>query len=251
VKVSVVRWLPTQGLGLAVGAAAGVVATLAAVAVAVLIGSRDSKRSTPARPASRSHAIYTLRQGDVVRDPLTATRCEASREGGVPNLFCTRTAKGRHQIVFYKDAVLVFDLQDRTRDPLDPNFFFDWFTGKSSQALKPLVIRDVLTPLPCPKDPQTTVALEGCAERAILSTDRKINAQAKVIFRLLRSPRTRVTFDQGEEAWLEYRGSSCTAEASFYDGGSAQPVVNGNCIAARNRTHLRDLAAVKATLSQR
>jgi uncharacterized protein YecT (DUF1311 family) len=228
----------------------GVVAALAVVAVAVLVGSRDSKRSTPARPAPRSHVTYTLRQGDVVRDPLTATRCEASGEGGSPNLFCTRTTKGRHQIVFYKDAVFVFDLQDRTRDPLDPNFVFNWFTDKSNQPLKPPVIRKVFTPLPCPKNPQTTAALEGCAERAILSADRKINAQAKVIFRLLRSRRTRITFEQGEEAWLEYRGSSCTDEASFYDGGSAQPVVNGNCIAARNRTHLRDLAELKATLSQ-
>ena len=245
-----VRRLPTQGLGLAVGAAVGVVATLAVVAVAVLVGSRDSKRSTPARPAPRSHLIYTLRQGDVVRDPQTATRCEASGEGGSPNLFCTRTTKGRHQIVFYKDAVFVFDLEDRTRDPLDPNFVFNWFAGKSSRSLEPPVIREVFTPLPCPKNPQTTVALEGCAERAILSTDSTINAQTKVIFRLLRSRRTRVTFEQGEEAWLEYRGSTCTAEASFYSGGTAQPVANANCVVSRNQTHLADLAALRRTLSQ-
>src|SRR5436305_5065272 len=98
------RQLPTQRLGLAVGAVVGVVVTLAVVGVAVLGGGHDSR-----------HAIYTLRQGDVVRDPLTATRCEATAEGGTPNLFCTRTTKGRHQFVFYKDAVLVFDLGDRTR----------------------------------------------------------------------------------------------------------------------------------------
>jgi uncharacterized protein YecT (DUF1311 family) len=235
---------------LAVGAALGVIATLAVVAVAVLVGSRDSKRSTPARPAPRSHVIYTLRQGDVVRDPQTATRCEASGEGGSPNLFCTRTTKGRHQIVFYKDAVFVFDLEDRTRDPLDPNFVFNWFAGKSSQSLEPPVIREGFTPLPCPKSAQTTLALEGCAERAILSTDRKINAQTKVIFRLLRLRRTRVTFEQGEEAWLEFRGSSCTAEASVYSGGSAQPLANANCVVSRNRTHLADLGGLRKMLSQ-
>jgi uncharacterized protein YecT (DUF1311 family) len=239
-----------QRRGLAIGAAVGVVATLAVVAVAVLVGSRDSKRSTPARPAPRSHVIYTLRQGDVVRDRQTATRCEASAEGGSPNLFCTRMTKGRHQIVFYKDAVFVFDLEDRTREPLDPNFVFNWFKGTSSLPLDPPVISEVFTPLPCPKNPQTTLALEGCAERAILSTDRKINAQTKVIFLLLKSRRTRVTFGQGEQAWLEYRGSTCTAEASFYSGGTAQPVAHANCVVSRNRTHLDDLATLRRVLSQ-
>lgn len=244
--------LAAQRIELAAGIVLGVLVALVFVGAAVLIGSRDGKRSTPARPVPRRRVIYTLRQGDVVRDPLTATRCEASGEGGSPNLFCTRTTKGRHQIAFYKDVVLVFDLQDRTRDPLDPNFVFNWSTGKSSHhPLAPPVIPKAFTPLGCPRNPQTTLALEGCAERAIVRTDRKINAEEKVILHRLRSQRTRVTFVQGEEAWLEYRGSSCTAQSSSYDGGSGQPVVNGYCIAARNRTHLGDLAALKKTLSQR
>jgi hypothetical protein len=119
--------LATQRLGLVVGAAVGVVATLVVLATVVLVGSRESKRSTPARHAPRSHVIYTLRQGDVVRDPLTATRCEASGEGGAPNLFCTRTTRGRYQIVFYNDAVLVFDLRNRGKlQPLESNYAFKW-----------------------------------------------------------------------------------------------------------------------------
>jgi hypothetical protein len=46
--------------------------------------------------------------------------------GGSPNLFCTRTVRGRYQFVFYKDAVLVFDLRRRNRDPLDANHAFKW-----------------------------------------------------------------------------------------------------------------------------
>jgi uncharacterized protein YecT (DUF1311 family) len=112
------------------------------------------------------------------------------------------------------------------------------------------MIREAFTPLPCPKNPQTTVALEGCAEKAILLTDHAINARVKQIIGLLRTRSAKATFVAGEKSWLRYRRSSCTAEASFYDGGSAQPVVYGNCIVARNRTHLRDLAVLKATLSQ-
>src|SRR5947208_3154649 len=59
------------------------------------------------RSAGGTQRIYTLRDGDVVVRPQAATRCEASAEGGTRNLFCTRTRGGRHQVIFYSDAVLV------------------------------------------------------------------------------------------------------------------------------------------------
>jgi hypothetical protein len=62
----------------------------------------------------------------VVRDPLTRTRCEASGEGGHPNLFCTRMGRGRYQIVFYSDEVQVFDLLDPHEEPLGPKYVFKW-----------------------------------------------------------------------------------------------------------------------------
>jgi uncharacterized protein YecT (DUF1311 family) len=118
----------------------------------------------------------------------------------------------------------------------------------ASTPLKPPVIHETFTPLPCPQHPQTTVALVGCAEKAILGTDRKINAEAKVIFGLLKSHAARESFVAGEKSWLAYRRSSCTAQASVYQGGSAQPVVFAQCVASRNRTHLTDLAALRNTL---
>ena len=114
----------------------------------------------------------------------------------------------------------------------------------------PPVIHEAFTPLPCPMHPQTTVALEGCNEQAILSTDRKINAQVKVVFSLLKTRGAREAFVTGERSWLRYRRSSCTAQASLYAGGSGQPVVYGTCILSRNRTHLADLAELRKTLSQ-
>jgi hypothetical protein len=77
-----------------------------------LVGGREGKRDVKARPVRRGRVIYTLRQGDVVRAPLAATRCEASGEAGVPNLFCTRTPRGRHQVIFYADSVLIFRIGD-------------------------------------------------------------------------------------------------------------------------------------------
>ena len=116
---------------LGLGFVLGVVATLAAVGlIVVLTGGKDSKRNIPARPAPGRHVIYTLRQGNVVRDPLTATRCEASGEAGKPNLFCTRTTRGRYQFVFYSDAVLVFYLQKKNREPFAPDYVFKWIARK-------------------------------------------------------------------------------------------------------------------------
>jgi hypothetical protein len=51
---------------------------------------------------------------------------EASGEAGYPNLFCTRTSRGRYQIVFYKDSVQVYDLQDPKAEPLEPKYSFKW-----------------------------------------------------------------------------------------------------------------------------
>jgi uncharacterized protein YecT (DUF1311 family) len=154
---------------------------------------------------------------------------------------------GRYQVVFYKDAVLVFDLEDRTRQPLEPSYVFTWIAPTSP---KPPVVREAFTPLPCPKRPQTTLALEGCAESAILRTDRAINAQAKVIVSVLSSRNAREMFVSGEESWLNYRGTSCVAQTSRYAGGSGQPVVYGLCVASRNRTHLAELAALRNTIAQ-
>src|SRR5205085_2662633 len=70
---SAIGRLRHQKVGLAVGAVAGALATLAVVAVVVLAGGAHHKRHV------------TLRQGDVAVAPLAATRREASVEAGSPN----------------------------------------------------------------------------------------------------------------------------------------------------------------------
>jgi hypothetical protein len=52
--------------------------------------------------------VFTLREGDVIRVPAAATRCVAAQEAGFPNLFCTRTPRGKYQFVFYSDSVIVW-----------------------------------------------------------------------------------------------------------------------------------------------
>jgi ribosomal protein L32 len=68
------------------------------------------------------HRLYTIREGDVIRDPVTLTQCETSGEAGIPNLFCTHTGtRSRYQVVFWSDSVDIYDLA-RHGEPLDPTF---------------------------------------------------------------------------------------------------------------------------------
>jgi uncharacterized protein YecT (DUF1311 family) len=115
-------------------------------------------------------------------------------------------------------------------------------------ALKPPVIHEPFTQLPCPAHPKTTLAMEGCYEKAIVSTDRKIDTEAGAVFRLLRSHSVRVTFVRGERSWLVYRHDSCAAESSAFAGGSFAPVSAAICILGRSKAHLRDLVSLRKTL---
>ena len=118
----------------------------------------------------------------------------------------------------------------------------------AAAILQPPVIHETFTLLPCPRHPVSTLELEGCSEQAIVRTDRKIDAEAKAIFGLLR-PDARATFVRGERAWLQYRQASCFAESSKYAGGTLSGVVAASCTLARSKSHLSDLLELRKTLS--
>jgi hypothetical protein len=89
--------------------------------------------------------VLTLRDGDVIVRPSAATRCEASGEGGRPNLFCTRLHGGRHQVIFYPDSVLVWPLE---RGPDGPPISYRWSpyvlgASRDRQFLGTLELRDL------------------------------------------------------------------------------------------------------------
>jgi hypothetical protein len=115
----------------------------------------------------------------------------------------------------------------------------------------PPAIREPFTVLACPPHPITTVGVEGCLERMLLRSDRAIDARVSVIYGLLRSRSSRSSFVRGEEAWLRYRRSSCSAQASAYARGSAEPIAYARCEVTRNTTHLRELAEMQSALRRR
>jgi uncharacterized protein YecT (DUF1311 family) len=123
--------------------------------------------------------------------------------------------------------------------------------ASASVALAPPVIHEPWTPPACPAHPSSTVAIEGCLERAVSRSDRVIDDKAAAVFRLIRRKQDRVSFVSGEHAWLSYRRRSCTAVASAYAGGTAEPIAFLSCAKRLNARHIVDLAAAAQMLRHR
>src|SRR6266487_2840424 len=72
-------------------------------------------------------------------------------------------------------------------------------------ALKPPVIHERFTLLPCPSKPETTLELEGCAEHRIVRLDKQIDGVSKTIFARLNDDAAKRDYLAAHTAWLAYR----------------------------------------------
>ena len=115
-------------------------------------------------------------------------------------------------------------------------------------AVGPPVITEPWTPLPCPARPSSTVEIEGCLQRDVRRSDRSIDSKAATVFGLIKREKDRDAFVSGERSWLQYRRRSCSAAASVYRGGSAEPIVYLRCEKTRNARHLADLTDAERIL---
>lgn len=118
-------------------------------------------------------------------------------------------------------------------------------------ALSAPVIHEAFTPLGCPASKaqaETTLGLEGCAEKSILRTDGQIDAAAKTIFSLLGSDAARRHFVTAQRAWLVYRNADCVSESDKYAGGTLAGVVDAQCTEQRTARHLIDIRAFEKLL---
>ncbi|MBV8857790.1 MAG: DUF1311 domain-containing protein [Acidobacteria bacterium] len=88
----------------------------------------------------------------------------------------------------------------------------------------------------------------ACAERELkAASDQLTRARAELYEDL--EPRSRVKFRAAERLWLRYRKSNCAAEASIYEGGTIQPLVELRCTARVTRERAAELKAQSQTLS--
>jgi uncharacterized protein YecT (DUF1311 family) len=113
----------------------------------------------------------------------------------------------------------------------------------AGKAPQPPVVKEAFTQLPCPKDPQSTLELEGCAEKAILVADAQINALAKTIFGRLADDAAKKDFVAAQKAWVAFRKADCAAVSDKYEGGTLAGVLDAQCQADRSKQRVKDLKA--------
>ena len=114
--------------------------------------------------------------------------------------------------------------------------------------LAPPVIHESFTPLPCQGAPghRTTLEMEGCAERQILSSDKRIDALNQSIFGKLFDAAAQRRFIAGHNAWLAYRRAYCLSASDVFEGGTEAGVVYTTCAASLNSQHVKSLKAFLA-----
>lgn len=100
-------------------------------------------------------------------------------------------------------------------------------SASTTIPLKPPVITEPFTRLAC--TPNTTIGQEGCAETQLLSADRRINREVRLLFSLLTTTSQKRAFIKSEHEWLTYRGADCTSVADVVQGGSFEPVQYALC----------------------
>jgi uncharacterized protein YecT (DUF1311 family) len=113
---------------------------------------------------------------------------------------------------------------------------------------------------PCPMHPQTTLEIEACSARSVLSLDRRIDALMKTIWSRLRDRTGRAGFAAAELAWQRYVGEECTSVSGAYSapssphayvGGSSAAVEYALCELRLGASHLRELTKAAADLAPR
>ena len=100
---------------------------------------------------------------------------------------------------------------------------------------------------PCHPDAQRSPQLMACAERGFKEAAAELK-RARDDFYADLGPRSRAKFRGAERLWLGYRRSNCDAEASVYEGGTIQPLVQLRCMARVTRERAAELKAQARTL---
>jgi uncharacterized protein YecT (DUF1311 family) len=87
----------------------------------------------------------------------------------------------------------------------------------------------------------------ACAEREFKAASEQLKRAGARLYEDL-EPRSRVKFRAAERLWLRYRKSNCDTEASIYEGGTIQPLIELRCRARVTRERAAELKAQSQTL---
>ncbi len=100
---------------------------------------------------------------------------------------------------------------------------------------------------PCDPEAQRSTQLMACAERKFREATAELKRVRAELYEDL-EPRSRVKLRAAERRWLGYRKSNCDTEASIYEGGTIQPLIQLQCMARVTLERAGELRAQIKTL---
>jgi uncharacterized protein YecT (DUF1311 family) len=100
---------------------------------------------------------------------------------------------------------------------------------------------------PCDPEAQRSPQLMECAERKFKEATAELKRARATLYEDL-EPRSRVKLRAAERLWLGYRKSNCDTEASIYEGGTIQPLIQLQCMARVTLERAAELRAQTQTL---
>jgi uncharacterized protein YecT (DUF1311 family) len=100
---------------------------------------------------------------------------------------------------------------------------------------------------PCDPEAQRSTQLMACAERKFREATAELKRVRAKLFEDF-EPRSRVKFRAAERQWLGYRKANCDAEASIYEGGTIQPLIQLQCMTRVTLERAEELKAQIQTL---
>jgi len=95
---------------------------------------------------------------------------------------------------------------------------------------------------PCAPEAQRSPQLMACAEREFRQATAELT-RARADLNADLEPRSRVKLRKAERLWLNYRKSNCDTEASIYEGGTIQPLIELRCMTRVTRERAAEIKA--------
>ena len=92
---------------------------------------------------------------------------------------------------------------------------------------------------------QTQMEMNQSAAQGYYKADAELNKVYKVLMSKL-DEKGKALLIKVENDWIKYRDSHCNFEASFYEGGSMQPMIYSSCLESVTMDRINELkAAIK------
>lgn len=87
---------------------------------------------------------------------------------------------------------------------------------------------------------QTQAEMNQTAAQGYYKADAELNKVYKVLMSKL-DEKGKSLLIKAENDWIKYRDSHCKFEASFYEGGSMQPMIYSSCLESVTKDRIKEL----------